>query len=174
VAASDSRGSIINEKGLDVAALIDLKERGRTVSEFADGRKGDTDAIIDVECDIWIPAARPDVVRLENAHQLNTRIVLEGANIPVTLDAERALHERGVLCVPDFIANAGGVICAAMEYAGATQSAVFPAIEEKIRANVAAVLEAAERDGCLPRDAAVALAAGRVRQAMSTRRFNIM
>jgi glutamate dehydrogenase (NAD(P)+) len=79
-----------------------------------------------------------------------------------------------VLVVPDFIANAGGVICAAMEYAGATQTLAFQAIEEKIRANTEAVLAAAKRQRLLPRAAAMEFATGRVRAAMATRRFRIM
>ncbi len=79
-----------------------------------------------------------------------------------------------MLVVPDFIANAGGVICAAMEYAGATQTAAFQAIEEKIRANTEAVLAAAKARGILPRAAAVELATTRVRAAMATRRFRTM
>ncbi len=80
----------------------------------------------------------------------------------------------GVTIVPDFIANAGGVICAAMEFAGATQSAAFDSIAEKIRANTEAVLAAAARDRVLPRAAALALAEQRVRDAMRFRRFGIL
>jgi glutamate dehydrogenase (NAD(P)+) len=76
--------------------------------------------------------------------------------------------------VPDFIANAGGVICAAMEYAGATQAAAFDAIAQRIRANTDAVLRASKSEGVLPREAAEALAVRRVRQAMSCRRFSIL
>jgi glutamate dehydrogenase (NAD(P)+) len=144
------------------------------VIDHPSGRKGDADAILDVDCDIWIPAARPDVVREDNVGRLRTRLVLQGANIPFTASAEKALHQRGVLIVPDFIANAGGVICAAMEYAGSTQSQAFQAIDEKIRANTQAVLAAVESRRCLPREAAVELAAARVRDAMRLRRFGIM
>lgn len=112
-------------------------------------------------------------MREENAHRLKTRLVLQGANIPFTAGAEQALHDRGILVVPDFIANAGGVICAAMEYHGATQSAAFAAIEEKIRANTEAVLEAVKTKGILPRQAALDLATRRVTQAMSYRRFSV-
>ena len=98
-----------------------------------------------------------------------------GAILVAASDSQGAIvDERGILVVPDFIANAGGVICAAMEYAGATQAAAFQAIEEKIRANTEAVLDAAARQGLPPREAALALAAGRVRAAMATRRFRIM
>ena len=124
--------------------------RSKTVRDYVGGRTLDRDAILEIECDIWIPAARPDVVREDNVHRLKTRLVLQGANIPFTAGAEAALHERGVLVVPDFVANAGGVICAAMEYHGATQSAAFAAIEEKIRANTQAVLDARRRGESRP------------------------
>jgi glutamate dehydrogenase (NAD(P)+) len=79
-----------------------------------------------------------------------------------------------VLVIPDFIANAGGVICAAMEYRGATRAAAFDAIEEKIRANTSAILEAVRATGSAPRRAAVDLAIAQVKQAMSYRRFSIL
>ena len=88
--------------------------------------------MIDVECEIWIPAARPDVIGVDNVDRLSTRLVLQGANIPVTPEAETRLHARGLLTIPDFIANAGGVICAAVEYRGGTPKAAFEAIAEKI------------------------------------------
>ena len=174
VAASDSRGAVVDARGLDVEALARLKAEGRPIGDHPGGRRIDRDGLIDVECDIWIPAARPDVVREDNVGRLRAKLVLEGANIPCTAGAERILHERGVLVVPDFIANAGGVICAAMEYAGATRTAAFEAIEEKIRANTDAVLRAAGEQRIPPREAATALAIGRVRAAMATRRFGIM
>jgi len=71
---------------------------------------------------------------------MKTKLVVEGANNPITYGAEKYLHEKDVICVPDFIANAGGVICAAMEYQGAWQSAVFQAIEEKVRRNTKQML----------------------------------
>jgi glutamate dehydrogenase (NAD(P)+) len=76
--------------------------------------------------------------------------------------------------VPDFIANAGGVICAAMEYAGATRTAAFDAIAERIRANTDTMLREAKSGGLLPREAAQGLAERRVRQAMGYRRFSIL
>jgi glutamate dehydrogenase (NAD(P)+) len=174
VAASDSSGMVHEPRGLDVAALIALKEAGKTVLDCAQGRKLDRDAILDAECDIWIPAARPDVVREDNVARLRTKLVLQGANIPFTPGAEAALAHQGVLVMPDFIANAGGVICAAMEYRGATRSQVFDAIAEKIRANSEAVLREVRERKLLPRAAATDLAVRRVRMAMSRRRFGIL
>lgn len=173
VAAADTQGTLHNPKGIDVDALAALKEAGKSVLDYADGQKLDRDAVIDVECDIWIPAARPDVVHEDNVHRLNTRLVIEGANIPFTRGAEQVLHEKGVLVVPDFIANAGGVICAAMEYAGASESAALECIAEKLRCNTEEVLEQVAKQGVLPRDAAMEMAAARVKQAMGFRRWNL-
>ncbi len=173
VATCDSRGAIHNADGLDVEALVELKHAGRSVADYADGRRLERDAVIDIDCDIWIPAARPDVINDSNVHRMNTRLVIEGANIPLTHEAERYLHEKGVLCVPDFIANAGGVICAAMEYKGATQSAALAAIEEKVRRNTETVLTTAINDKILPREAAVRIARERVERAMGFRRWSL-
>ena len=126
---------------------------------------------IDLACDIWIPAARPDVVHAGNVDRLRTRLVAQGANIPLTAEAETALAERGVLVLPDFIANAGGVICAAVEYAGGTEAAALAAIDEKIRVNTRAVLDRVTADGALPRAAATDLARTRIARAMQTRRW---
>jgi glutamate dehydrogenase/leucine dehydrogenase len=98
-------------------------------------------------------------------------MVVEGANIPLSLDAEQALHDRGVIVVPDFIANAGGVICASIEYRGGTQRAAFDYIDEKIRSNTHNVLEESRRTGVTPRVAAEALAQERVMTATATRRW---
>ena len=170
VAASDSRGCCWNEDGLDVQALIAFKDAGNPVAEFAGGAALDRDALLDVECEIWIPAARPDVLTVDNIDRLKARIVAQGANIPATLEAERMLAERGVLVLPDFIANAGGVICAAVEWMNGTESQALLAVEEKIRANMHEVLTVARDDRKLPREAALEMAQNRVRQAMSFRR----
>ena len=170
VAAADSRGGVAAEGGLDVDALLEHKAKGASVTEFAGGKAISGDALLDVACDIFVPAARPDIIRADNAHRVSARLILPGANIAVTPEAERALHERGVLVVPDFIANAGGVICASVEYHGGTQSNAFAAIEEKIGANTIAVLGAAAQAGEPPRIAAQSMAEERVRRAMALRR----
>jgi len=172
VAVADSHGAIFNPHGLNLEALFELKKTGHSVAEFLDGEKMERDDVVGVECDIWIPAARPDVIHADNVGKLKTRLMIQGANIPVTADAERVLHERGVLVVPDFIANAGGVSCAAMEYRGASESVVFAAIEEKVRRNTEQVLEAAREQKILPRQAAVELALERVRKVMDMRRYS--
>ena len=173
VAVADSSGAVHDPEGLNFDTLVELKQAGQSVSDYPGSKAIDRDAVIDVACDIWIPAARPDVIHADNVHRLNTRLVIEGANIPITHDAEKMLHDRGILCVPDFIANAGGVICAAMEYQGASQSSAFASIEEKLRRNTEMVLSASKAQGILPRQAAMDLALQRVRKAMSFRRWSL-
>jgi glutamate dehydrogenase (NAD(P)+) len=173
VGAADINGTIYNPDGLDVGKLIELSESGHSVSEFKGGKRLGVDDVISLDCEIWIPAARPDVLTANNIGDFKARLILEGANIPATLAAEKQLHERGVLIVPDIIANAGGVICASMEYAGATRSAAFEAIEEKLTLNTLKVLKQVRETGILPRQAASDLAVERVKSAMSTRRWSL-
>ena len=129
------------------------------------------DELVGVDCDIWIPAARPDVLNDKNVSRLKARLVLQGANIPATNEAETWMHTMGIVNVPDFIANAGGVICASVEYHGGTQIQAMAVIEERIRANTSEVLEIARRDNCTPREAAVAMARRRVDEAMQYRKY---
>ncbi len=170
VAASDSRGGVLEADGLDIDALIAHKDCGQSVGTFAGGQAMERDDLVGVDCDIWIPAARPDVLTEDNVGQLKAKLILQGANIPATDAAEKWMHEHGVWSIPDFIANAGGVICAAVEYRGGTQAQAMSTIEEKIRANTREILERVQRNGVLPRVAAVEMAEGRVREAVGYRR----
>ena len=171
VAAADSRGAVENPDGLDVEGLIAIKEQGGHVTDLEGGGKLDVAGIVGVDCDIWIPAARPDVIHKDNAGEVKARLIAQGANIGVTEEAEEMLAARGVLCIPDFISNAGGVICASVEYHGGTEGQAFQAIDEKIRANTAEILDRAKHYAILPRAAAIAMAAERVEKAMSLRRW---
>ncbi len=173
VGACDSRGTIHNPDGLDIEALMELKLTGKSVADYADGKKSAVEAVIDIPCDIWIPAARHDVLNEGNVDRLDTKLVVQGANIPATYGAEQRLHERGVLSVPDVIANSGGVICAAMEYSNETETEVLQAIEKIVRRNTEEVLEWAGSTQKPPRDAAQDIAMERVKNAMSTKRWSL-
>ncbi len=173
IAVNDTGGTIYNPQGLALDELDATKAKGVSVREHTKGTALDRDAIIDIECEIWIPAARPDVINGSNAPRLKTKLVLQGANIPVTAEAESYLFKKGILYVPDFIANAGGVICAAMEYAGANQAAAFETIAEKLRRNTEQVLTRVKEHAIEPRVAAVDMAKERIEKAMSLRRYSV-
>ncbi len=171
VGASDSRGAICNRDGLDVDELIKHKSAGEAVSTFGRGKQITESELIGTACDIWIPAARPDVLTKHNATELDCKLFLQGANIPATVEAEEILNARGILSIPDFIANAGGVICASVEYHGGTLTTAMAVIEEKIAFNTREVLGTAQQNKMPPRDVAKALAIGRVKRAMALRRW---
>lgn len=172
VAVADTGGAVHDPAGLDLGALVALKRAGRSVTAQPGATRISNEALIGIDCDIWVPAARPHVITESNASSVRARLVLEGANIPITPGAELMLHERGVICVPDFIANAGGVICAAMEHRGATPSAAFDVIRQTLEQNTATVLEAARLERKTPRAAATDLAMARLKKASSLRRWS--
>jgi glutamate dehydrogenase (NAD(P)+) len=170
VAASDSKGAVYNPDGLDVAQLSAVKSKSGTVGAYEQGTKIQPADLFTLRCDVLIPAARPDCIHVGNAKEIQARLILQGANIPATAEAETILHRRGVLVVPDFIANAGGVICASVEYHGGAESVAFEQIAQKIRHNTEAVLRRSRDERIEPRRAATDLAQDRVRDAMTYRR----
>jgi glutamate dehydrogenase/leucine dehydrogenase len=170
VAASDLDGTVYDPTGIDVDKLVEVKQRTGRVTDYEQGEKMGIDDWIRIPCEIVVPAARPDAIDEDNALELRCKIVLQGANIPVTPRAERILHDAGILSVPDFVANAGGVICASVEYKGGTQKQAFETIEEKVRENTREVLQLARTHSQMPAEAALSLAKQRVAEAMAYRR----
>lgn len=166
VAASDTHGTIYNPDGLDVEMLLKIKASTGSVTNYKQGNVFSTEEVFSVPCDIIIPAAVPDVIHKGNIGSVKAKLILQGANIPVTHEAEAMAAGMGILSVPDFIANAGGVIMAAMEYAKKTEGEAFEEISSKIKSNTAKVLEKARQEKTLPREAAQALAKDRVLRAM--------
>jgi len=169
VAASDSQGAIHDPRGIDVNELARIKLQGGGVAAYAGGQPIQQADLFRVPCEILVPAARPDCIDAGNAAGIQARLILSGANIPATAEAEASLHARGVLMVPDFIANAGGVICAAVEYHGGSEYDAFDQISAKIHRNTKEVLTRSRDEKILPREAAVQLARQRVLAAMALR-----
>ncbi len=170
VAVSDSRGAVFDPDGLDLFRLLTLKAENLSVCDLVGARLDERDTVIAADCDILIPAARPDIIDDTNVADVRAKLIVEGANIPTTATAQNTLHDRGVLVVPDFIANAGGVICASVEYHGGSENQAIAAIDEKIRRNTMEVLQQNRDKAIMPRQAANALAEARVREAMALRK----
>lgn len=171
VAASDTGGTIYNPDGIDYRELIKIKESSRSVAEYKKGSVMGREDIFSLDIEILIPAAVSDVIHRGNVANVKARLVLQGANIPVTQEAEEALQNKGILSIPDFIANAGGVIMAAMEYEKKTEKEAFEAIATRIRDNTKRILEKSESEKILPRQAAVEIAKDRVLKAMRYREY---
>jgi len=170
VAVSDSTGAIYRQEGLELDALILHKQLTGSVLGYAGAENMDGEELLQVPCDLLIPAAKPDVITVRNAERVKARVIIEGANIPLTEEAERLLHDRGILCIPDFIANAGGVICAAVEYSGGSERAAMATVRAKLLHNTGQLLDLIEKEHLYPRDAARQLACSRISEAMAMRR----
>ncbi|MER3446059.1 MAG: hypothetical protein C4291_04130 [Candidatus Dadabacteria bacterium] len=166
VAVSTSRGAIYNPKGLDVKRLISLAEEvgSRVVDLYTEADHIDRSTLLELPVDLLCPCARHNSIRSDNTHLINAKIICPGANNPITPEAERMLFERGILCLPDFVANSGGVLGGTMEFASVSRANIAMFIESHIGASVSWLLDEANRRGTLPRDIAVSLALYRFNQ----------
>ena len=117
VAVQDSTSTLFAGGGLDVTALLEYKRQGNHgIQGFADAESISDQALWEVDCDILIPAALESQITADNAPKIRARLVLEGANGPTTPQADDILNERGVMVVPDVLANAGGVTVSYFEW----------------------------------------------------------
>jgi glutamate dehydrogenase (NAD(P)+) len=116
VAVTDSKGGVRNEAGLDIAALLEHARQHKTVEGFAGGDPFGNDDLWGLDVDVLIPAALEGQITMDNAPDIRARIVVEGANGPTTPEATRHLHERGIVVVPDILANSGGVTVSYFEW----------------------------------------------------------
>ena len=176
VAVSTSVGAVHDPDGLDVPRLSRLRADlgDDCVREYGGVQPADT--ALCVPTDVLVPAAREDVIDDGIALATSARLLVEGANLPTTSSAREILAERGIPVVPDFIANAGGIVAAAhsMDVRHSPfpvdPEDVFRMISTKLRANASAVLAEAKRTGDTPHAAAHRLAQHRVLAAMRLRR----
>lgn len=170
VCASDSTGAVYNPDGLNLPELVEFARVGH-IADYDGAKPIPRDDLITVDCDVLVPAARPDVLDESNAHLIRASVVLAGANLPVTPAAEAVLAKRGILSVPDVIANAGGVICAALEYHGGRRAQAFAEISDRIRASTAEWLDRLSgQQDLLPSEVAVMMARSRLKAGSTFRR----
>jgi glutamate dehydrogenase (NAD(P)+) len=164
VAIADVRGTVLNPDGLDVERLLATRSALGDIDRGAlgpDDREAPRDEWLAVDAEIAVPAALADAITADNEGRLAASYVVEAANIPTTGAAQRALHARGVLVVPDFVANGGTNAWFWWMLLGLVESgpdAGFRKIAETMQRSVAALLTASERDGTTPREAAEAMA----------------
>jgi glutamate dehydrogenase (NAD(P)+) len=135
VAISDSTGGIHNAKGLDVAAAFTHKRGGGSLSELKGGDAITNDELVTLDCDVLAPCALEQVVTEANADRVRARVVVEGANGPLTPAADDILEENGVLILPDVLANAGGVVVSYFEWVQGLQEYFWKENEVNARLN---------------------------------------
>ncbi len=172
VGLSDSRGGIVNLKGLDPVAVEQHKAKTGSVQNYA-GAKNVTNAqILTTPCDILVPAALENVILAENAGKLKCKAVVELANGPTTPEADEKLFKKGIIVVPDILANAGGVTVSYFEQVQNsynyywTEKEVLAKLEPIMIDSFNAVWAAKEKYGCDMRTGAYIHAAKRIEQAM--------
>jgi glutamate dehydrogenase (NAD(P)+) len=116
IAVSDSRGGIVNLESLDPDAVIEHKKKTGSVVGFPGTKEVSNEEILTIECDVLIPAALENVIRGDNAPEINAKVIVEAANGPTTPAADKILFERGIPVLPDILANAGGVTVSYFEW----------------------------------------------------------
>lgn len=177
VAVSTAHGALHNPTGLDVADLLAARDEhgDHFVTRHYHGTPLPLGSELTVDCDILVPAALQDVISRTTAQHIKARLVVEGANLPTSPEAQFLLAERGIAVIPDFVANAGGVVAAAFamdsRYSGfrPDTTTIFETISTRLRANTVTVLDEARRRETTPHTAGRTLAEERVRTAMRSR-----
>ncbi len=175
VAISDVGGGVYNDGGLDLEALAAWNDEHGTLYGFPDADHVDNHEILELPCDILIPAAIQNQITEENAHEVDCKLLVEGANGPTTLEADAILADRGIVVVPDILANAGGVTVSYFEWVQGlaqffwSEEEVNEKLERLMVKAFLAVHYMAKERGVSLRSAAMMLGVERVKEAKRTR-----
>jgi glutamate dehydrogenase (NAD(P)+) len=175
IAVSDSRGGVMNENGLDVKAALAHKAETGAVSGLADTDAIGCDDLLELDCDILLPAGLENTITLSNVERVRTKIIAELANGPVTPGADRVLFDRGVFLLPDILANAGGVTVSYYEWVQNLYNFFWPekqvndTLEATMRTAFADVYRTAREHRTDMRTGAYILAVARVAEATRVR-----
>ncbi|MGA7669346.1 MAG: Glu/Leu/Phe/Val dehydrogenase [Nitrolancea sp.] len=130
VGVSDSQGGIYNAAGLDIPAVMEHKRQNVSVVGFQGSDSVSNEELLELDCDILIPAALEEQITEDNAPRIKAKLIAEAANGPTTPEADRILYDRGVIVLPDIFANAGGVTVSYFEWVQGIQA--FPWTEEEV------------------------------------------
>jgi glutamate dehydrogenase/leucine dehydrogenase len=175
VAVSDSSGGTYDEGGLDLQEVSDHKAASGTCHDCPGCESIDNRDLLELPCDILVPAAIETQITEDNAGKLRCTLVVEGANGPTTPEAEAILLDRGITVVPDILANAGGVAVSYFEWVQDLQfffwgkEEIDSRLEQMMVRGFDDVATVAQREGCDLRTAALLLAVGRVAEAIKLR-----
>ena len=175
IAISDSRSGLYNTNGIDVVAAMAHKQETGSLAGLKGAEEISNEDLLLLECDVLAPCALEQVITSDNAAEVKAKIVAEGANGPITPSADEILEEKGVLILPDILANAGGVVVSYFEWVQGLQEYFWKEYEVNAKLNdivVRAFEEtwtAKERFGTSMRTAAYGLAVQRVAEATTTR-----
>jgi glutamate dehydrogenase (NAD(P)+) len=116
IAVTDWKGGVYNKAGLDITQMIEFAKQHKTIDGFPGGEPIENAELFKLEVDVLVPAALENQITMENAPGIKAKVIAEGANGPMTPDAHKSLHDRGVFVIPDILANAGGVTTSYFEW----------------------------------------------------------
>ena len=174
IAVSDIGGAIYNPKGINIPELFKHMAKNVSVNNF-DGAEPYPESILEINCDVLIPAAVGGVITSSNANNIKAKVIIEGANSPTTLNADKILNDSGILLVPDILANAGGITASYFEWVQNTQNYLWKESElhEKLMDVLITAFEEvwkiSEKQNCDLRTAALIKGIKRVAAAKLTR-----
>ena len=162
VAVADQEGTAYKKDGLEERTLLELKSQKKSVKNYPGAKALNHEAVFGLAVDILIPASVTDVINDSNKEKIQAKIIVEGANIPMQESVEEWLWNKGVLIVPDFVANAGGVISSYAEYRGYNPKRMFELVERKIKKTTRIVLQEALKENKNARQVALKIALKRL------------
>jgi glutamate dehydrogenase (NAD(P)+) len=172
IGVSDRTGGFYDPKGLPVGQLLELADKYHSLENCPYGQKISNAEVLELKCDILVPAALEMQITKENAGRLQCRILAEGANGPTTLEADAILKEREIFLVPDILANAGGVVVSYFEWVQDLQNFFWTEqeVNQKLRDILVRafheVLRMSQRENVDMRSAALMIGIDRVARAM--------
>jgi len=175
VAVSDSTCGLYRAEGLDLTALRHLKEEGGHFTDYGGAEQIDGDEVLTLDVEVLVPAALEAQISVRNADRVRAKVIAEGANAPLTTDADAALNARGVLILPDILANAGGVVVSYFEWVQDIQAyfwgsgEVNSRLREVMTRSYQQVRGEALSNGITLRDAAFRIAVTKVAEATRVR-----
>lgn len=158
IALADKSGAVFSEKGFDRKELEEIIKNKKSLAEYKKGEIIKSEDFWRVPADIMIPASVTDVINQTNKDKIKSKIIIEAANIPMSEAVENELFEKGILIVPDIIANSGGVVSSYAEYRGYNPKQMFVVVSRKIKKIVSAVMEESIKKNKNPRQVALELA----------------
>lgn len=177
VAVSDIECGIYNSSGLDIPLLVDHLEKGEVIKSFEGGEIISNKELLEIKTDILIPAAIENTITVNNIDRLRCKIIIEAANHPITPEADEELHKRGVVVIPDILANSGGVTVSYFEWTQNVQQFQWDEIriqtelQKRIKTAYQAVQGKVIKDNLSYRDAAFQIGISKVAEAVELRGF---
>lgn len=166
IAIANASGAVVSEDGFNDKIIREMIDKMKFITDYPNGKKISTDDFWKIPTDILIPASVTDVINEKNKNNIRAKIIVEAGNIPMKENIEKEFFKHGIMIVPDFVANAGGVISSYAEYRGYQPKKMFNIVSEKIIKTTRTVLKESAFLKKNPREIALGIATEKIKKAM--------